>query len=87
MQGLKIALVCSYLRLPQAVGQVKILIVLVKIIFYPIYANNFCDAGQVPIFRYFEAWYGYKHLDLCPFGLVSFRFFFTEQDEELSHFW
>ena len=21
----------------------------------PIYANNFCDAGQVPIFKYFEA--------------------------------
>ena len=21
----------------------------------PIYANSFCDAGQVPIFRYFEA--------------------------------
>ena len=20
------------------------------------YANNFCDEGQVPIFRYFEAW-------------------------------
>ena len=20
------------------------------------YANSFCDAGQVPIFRYFEAW-------------------------------
>ena len=23
--------------------------------FFPIYANSFCDAGQVPIFRYFEA--------------------------------
>ena len=23
--------------------------------FFPIYANNFCDAGQVPILRYFEA--------------------------------
>ena len=21
------------------------------------YANKFCDAGQVPIFRYFEAWH------------------------------
>ena len=21
------------------------------------YADKFCDAGQVPIFRYFEAWY------------------------------
>ena len=20
------------------------------------YTNKFCDAGQVPIFRYFEAW-------------------------------
>ena len=24
---------------------------------FPIYANNFCDAGQVPIFKYFEACY------------------------------
>ena len=24
--------------------------------FFPIYVNNFCGAGQVPIFRYFEAW-------------------------------
>ena len=23
--------------------------------FFLIYVNNFCDAGQVPIFRYFEA--------------------------------
>ena len=23
--------------------------------FFPIYVNNFCDAGQVTIFRYFEA--------------------------------
>ena len=23
--------------------------------FFPIYVNIFCDAGQVPIFRYFEA--------------------------------
>ena len=22
---------------------------------FPIYANSFCDAGQVPIFRYFES--------------------------------
>ena len=54
-QGSKIALVRSYLRVPQAAGQVKILIFLVKIKSFPIYANNFCDAGQVPIFRYFEA--------------------------------
>ena len=51
----KIALVLSYLRVPQAEGQVKILKFLVKINFFPIYANNFCDAGQVPILRYFEA--------------------------------
>ena len=31
-QGLKIALVCSYLRVSQAAGQVKILIFLVEII-------------------------------------------------------
>ena len=50
-QGSKIVLVRSYLRVPQAAGQVNILIFLV----FPMYANKFCDAGQVPIFRYFEA--------------------------------
>ena len=31
---------------------------------FPLYANKFCDAGQVPILRYFEA---------CPWGnLISF---------------
>ena len=39
----------------QPAGQVKILKFLVKIKFFPIYANSFCDAGQLPIFRYFEA--------------------------------
>ena len=53
-QGSKIALLCSYLRVPQAAGQVKILIFLVKT-FFPMYANIFCDAGQVPILRYFQA--------------------------------
>ena len=55
VQGSKILLVRSCLRLPQAAGQVKILIFLVKIKFFPIYGNIFCDAGQVPIFRNFEA--------------------------------
>ena len=55
VQGSKIALVRSYLRVPQAAGQVKILLFLVKIKIFPIYANNFCNAGQVPILRYFEA--------------------------------
>ena len=55
VQGSKIALVRSYLRVPQAAGQVKILIFLVKIKFFPMYANIFCDAGQVPSLRYFEA--------------------------------
>ena len=54
-QGSKIALVRSYLQVPQAAGQVKILIFLMKIKYFPIYANNFCDAGQVLILRYFEA--------------------------------
>ena len=54
-QGSKIALVRSYLRVPQASGQAKILIFLVKIKKIPIYANIFCDAGQVPILRYFKA--------------------------------
>ena len=50
-QGSKIALVRSYLRVPQAAGQVQILIFLVKFIFFThmVYANNFFDAGQVPI--------------------------------------
>ena len=55
MQGSKTALVRSYLRVLQAAGQVKIFIFLVKIIFPHIYVNNFCDAGQVPILRNFEA--------------------------------
>ena len=54
IQGSKIVLVRSYLRVPQAAGQVKMLIFLVKFNFFPIYANIFCDAGQVPILRYFE---------------------------------
>ena len=56
IQGSKISLVRSYLRVTQAAGQVIILIFLVKIKYFPIYVNSFCDAGQVPIFRYFEAW-------------------------------
>ena len=40
-QGWKIALVRSYLRVPQAAGQVKILAFLVKFKIFPIYANNF----------------------------------------------
>ena len=54
-QGSKIALVCSYLGVPQAAEQVKILIFLVKIAFFPMYANIFWDAGQVLFLRYFEA--------------------------------
>ena len=48
-QGSKIALVRLYLRVPQAAGQVKILIFLVKSELFPIHVTNFCDAGQVPI--------------------------------------
>ena len=55
VQGSKISHVRSYLRVPQAVGQVKILIFLVKIIFISMYAKIFRHAGQVPILRYFEA--------------------------------
>ena len=55
-QGSKIGPVHLYLQLPQAAGQVKILIFLMKIKYFPIYANNFCDAGQALILRYFEAW-------------------------------
>ena len=54
LQGLKITTVHSYLHVPQAAGQVKILIFLVKINFSHV-CQYFCDAGQVPILRYFEA--------------------------------
>ena len=54
LQGSKIVLVCSYLRVSQAAGQVNILIFLLKIKCSPCMPIN-CDAGQVPIFRYFEA--------------------------------
>ena len=56
LQGSKISLVRSYLRVPLAAGQVKILRFLVNIKFSPYMPILFCDAGQVPIFRYFEAW-------------------------------
>ena len=64
VQGSKIALVRSYLRVPQAAGQVKILIFLVKIKLFPIYANIFCDAGQVPISRpaYYIIFQEVRHL-------------------------
>ena len=45
-QGSKIALVCSYLRVPQAAGQVKILIFLVKINLFPMYTNIFVMQGK-----------------------------------------
>ena len=35
----KIALICSYLRVPQTAGQVEILIFLVKITFFPMYED------------------------------------------------
>ena len=66
-QGSKIALVRSYLRVLQAAGRVKILIFLVKIKFFPIYAYDFCDAGQVPILRYFET---------CVTGIFQYYVFF-----------
>ena len=45
-QGSKIALVRSYLRVPQAAGQVKILIFLVKINLFPMYTNIFVMQGK-----------------------------------------
>ena len=45
-QGSKIALVRSYLRVPQAAGQVKILIFLVKINFFPIMPMVFVMKGK-----------------------------------------
>ena len=31
---------------------------------FPMYANKFCDAGQVPIFRYFEACLGENSFEI-----------------------
>ena len=45
-QGSKIALVGSYLRVPQAAGQVKIRIFLVKIKFFPIMPIVFVMQGK-----------------------------------------
>ena len=45
-QGSKIALVRSYLRVPWAAGQVKILILLVKIIFFPYIPIFFVMQGR-----------------------------------------
>ena len=45
-QGSKIALVSSYLRVAQAAGQVKILIFLVKIIFFPYMPIFFVMQGE-----------------------------------------
>ena len=56
-QASKITLVHSYLLAPQAAGQVKILIFLVKK--NPHICHYFCDAGQVPILRNFEGCLSY----------------------------
>ena len=86
-QGSKIALVRSYLRVPKAAGRVKILIFLVKIKFFPIYANNFCDAGQVPILRYFEACRRYLFLHLAALDMQApLRLQNTQKPHELAIF-
>ena len=69
-QGSKLALVRSYLQVHQAAGHVEILIFLVKIKFFPIYANIFCDAGQVPILRNYEGCVAVLHRFYC-IALVS----------------
>ena len=46
VQGSKISLVRSYLRVPQAAGQVKILIFLVKTDFYPYMPIIFVMQGK-----------------------------------------
>ena len=35
------------------------------------YANKFCDAGQVPIFRNFEAWVGERIAETIPISLFE----------------
>ena len=61
----------------QAAGQVKILIFLVNFI-SPIYANNFCDAGQVPILKYFEACK--VQIWKIFLGLLNFKYFWGVPD-------
>ena len=78
-QGSKIALVRSNLRVPQSAGQVKILIFLLKIKKIPINANNFCDAGKVPIFSYFEACSGQQDTPRSAQQFVK-TFHFEELD-------
>ena len=46
LQGWKIALVRSYIRVPQAAGQVKLFIFLVKIIFFPYMPIIFVKQGK-----------------------------------------
>ena len=44
-----------------------------EIFFSPMYANIFCDAGQVPILRYFEACICFD-IDKIKVGIVSCHF-------------
>ena len=46
LQGSKIALVRSYLRVPQAAGQVKFWYLLMKITIFPIYSIIFVMQGK-----------------------------------------
>ena len=46
LQGSKIALVRTYLRVPQAAGQVEFFIFLVKINLFPMYTNIFAMQGK-----------------------------------------
>ena len=56
MQGSKIALARSYLRVPQAQCRASEKFdISSEIKLFPMHANIFCGAGQVPILRYFEA--------------------------------
>ena len=42
--------------MPQAAGQVKFWTISIVKNIFSIYANNFCDAGQVSILRSLKAW-------------------------------
>ena len=73
LKCLRNPLICSYLRVPQAAGQVEIWM----IFNFFLYANNFCDAGHVPILRYFKVCsrlernvghFGHGHFGLGRFG-------------------
>ena len=72
---MKIALAGSYLRVPQAAGQVKKLIYLVKNKFFTMYASILCDARQIKchFLKYFKAWFNFNLDSFDPMTLTLLK--------------